>query len=498
MPASGTIESAAVTAAAPSLASTMRTQATTPGQGSARRAGVVRAVSVATRAGRRRTPAPAPRAGSRGSGAAAPISASRSSRGEASGRSRASRAASTATRAAAAAPPPTTAAAFPGTAVRAAPGAASPGTNPPPAAGPRLENGDSTLPASASPEPARVVARCRHRAAGARPAVTSPTSTATPASSSSTAAAAAPVTPSTGAAIRPAGIAGSGRRRGSASSTARAPAAAAAAARATGSSPARTTTSLPRRLPAPRASNSRGIRGFDRPGRLDPSGWREARQQHRAASVGSADLQVDARDALRRRQRADGERIGRRGGRADGALRPGGRALLPGRRQDQRAERGGATTARASGEPLEGRVGRVDADERDRDVVVGGAVAVGVDGALEPREQLVGGRDLLEPRALRRGLQAGDADRQHALAGGDEDAGQRGAAGLAPPAARIGRRRRVVVAVDGVVAGLQPAGEQRMAGVDAAVEHRDRRPAERRGGDRQPQPGHAGGSLEAG
>ena len=318
-------------------------------------------------------------------------------------------------------------------------------------------------------------------AGGGVPATASPTSASAPASVPRTSSAAAPVTPSTGAATRPAGIDGSGRSRGSASSTARAPAAAAAAAWPAGSSPARTTASFPRRLFP--FSSSAGSVASTGPAVVRPGRRRRAGEQRGAAGVDAAELQVDPRDGGRRGERADGEGVRRGGGRADRPARPGRGALAARGRDHQRPEVGRAGDRLRLGRVLEARVGRVDADDGDRHVVVRGAVAVRVDGALEPGQQRVRDRHVLQPGALRGGLEPGDADRQHALPGRDEDARERGPARLAATAARVGGGRGVAVAVDRVVAAVEPVGEQRMALVDARCPGpppRPRRAARRR------------------
>ena len=178
------------------------------------------------------------------SSAAAGTSASRNPAAVSAGRARASRAARTATRAAATAVPATSADAPPGSGATAAPGASRSGFGVPSKAGPREEKGAGP---EGVPPPLRACSR-----------LTRPNFTLAPRFASSAAFAAAAVSPTTGAATRPAGISGSGRRRGSASSTARAPAAAAAAAWATGLAPARTSATRPlRRGPlASRASAS--------------------------------------------------------------------------------------------------------------------------------------------------------------------------------------------------------------------------------------------------
>ena len=94
------------------------------------------------------------------------------------------------------------------------------------------------------------------------------------------------------------------------------------------------------------------------------------------------------------------------------------------------------------------------------------------------------------PWPLAGGLRAGDPDRQHPLARRDEDAGERGPARLAAAAARPGG---VVVVGHRVVARIQAAVEQRVAEVDARVEHGDRGAAERGRGVRRAEAADAGG-----
>ena len=161
---------------------------------------------------------------------------------------------------------------------------------------------------------------------------------------------------------------------------------------------------------------------------------------------------------------------GAEAGRADRAAAGRRRALVAGGRDHERAEAGGADDRVGLGRVREARVGRVDAYERDGDVVGGVVVAVRVDGVLEARRSA--GRWSRRPRRRRRRLSARRS----------------GSAAPAPPRRRsrppapfrsslCGRRSRaglgVAVAVDGVVAGVSEAVER--VAVDAGVEHGDRR-----------------------
>ena len=217
------------------------------------------------------------------------------------------------------------------------------------------------------------------------------------------------MTPTTGAAPRPAAIAGSGRSRGVGQQR-RAPAPLLAAAAACGA-----------RV---------GARADDH--RLAAELRCEPAERDR---VGRADRPGGDQRARRRRRRRAGPRLGDRVA-VDGQLRP----AAPARGRPARPRR--ARPARRAGEPTvplpgaaapslpagattsvpspaapgdglrlrrvgEARVGRVDADQRDRHVVGRVAVAVGVDGALEPGEQLVGRPHRLD-RAAGRGAQRRD------------------------------------------------------------------------------------------
>ncbi len=274
----------------------------------------------------------------------------------------------------------------------------------------------------------------------ARPGRTRPTRTASPASASSTASAPAPVTPSTGTPTRPAGMAGSGRSPGRASSTARAPAAAAAAAWADGLAPAATTTRRSViRSPPPREQGL-GVGGAHGPGGPQAAirGRRAAEQ--RGVELEAAQLELGVPGGARLGQRAGGERGAGRAGRADRARRRLGGALVARGRDDQRAERGRAPDGARLGALGEAGVGRVDPDDGDARAVVAGAVAVGIHGALEPGQQPVGGGQVLgagrrrrRPAGRRRGW-AGRARRRPRAA--------RPARCRCAPAARAARGRR--------------------------------------------------------
>jgi hypothetical protein len=121
-------------------------------------------------------------------------------------------------------------------------------------------------------------------------------------------------------------------------------------------------------------------------------------------------------------------------------------------------------------------VGRVDADERDAHGVVGRAVAVRVDGALEAEQQRV--RRSVD---LRPGREARDAHRHHPLPRRRDDPGQRRPRRLASGRrARVAAGRRVAVVIERVEAGRGAVAERGRADVDAGVEDRHGRLVGRR------------------
>ena len=186
--------------------------------------------------------------------------------------------------------------------------------------------------------------------------------------------------------------------------------------------------------------------------------------------------------------RGDGQR-GRRAARArDAAEGRAGGTVVAGGRDHERVE-----LQRALDRPRLGRVGEGGvrnglADQRDPRRVVGVAVEVRVDGALEAGDHLVGARVHGRPAGDRR-LPARDADRQHRGAGrdpahparttrADEDPGHLGAVPLDPVrAVRIGRCARVGVVADEVDPGQDAAAQVRVGAVDAGVEQSDRHAA---------------------
>ena len=280
------------------------------------------------------------------------------------------------------------------------------------------------------------------------------------------------MTPTTGAAARPAESDGSGSSPGRASSTALAPTAAAAAACAAGFAPARTITTLPRIFVwlSPRTAASVSWTGpavVPEAGGLPEStaAWASVSPSALSSVRGAGSGPASAPTA---------SASGRARGRADRAAAGLGRALVAGGRDHERAEARRALDGLRLGRVAEARVGRVDADQRHRDVIGGVLVAVGVDGVLEPGDDLVGRR--------RRSPTAPPAARSEAIRIGST---RSPAAATMPASAvplvslrferRVGAGLGVAVAVDGVVAGVGVAVER--LGVDARVEHGDRRRA---------------------
>ena len=164
-----------------------------------------------------------------------------------------------------------------------------------------------------------------------------------------------------------------------------------------GLSPARTTTRRPCSGGAPGASS------FERSAVSSGPAVCSVPLRGRAAEHGGAHPHVADRQrhrgGLRAGERADREHVGPGGGRADRPAPGRGRALLAGAGDHERAEPGRPARGLRLGRAGEPGVRRVDADERDRHVVVGRPVAVGVDGVLEAGEQRVGRRRA--PRAPR-------------------------------------------------------------------------------------------------
>ena len=142
--------------------------------------------------------------------------------------------------------------------------------------------------------------------------------------------------------------------------------------------------------------------------RGDGSGERCGRVQKRRQPAPHEDAgALDARACV---ERADGQRGGRAAGAGDVAVPRRRSPVVPGRRDDERVERersGDGAALRAVGEAGE-RLG--ERDERDSRSVVCVAVAVGVDRAVEPGDDLVAAR-VDRPVAEPVGLPACDADR---------------------------------------------------------------------------------------
>ena len=160
--------------------------------------------------------------------------------------------------------------------------------------------------------------------------------------------------------------------------------------------------------------------------------------------------------------------------------------------------------AHASGPSVKAAYGSTTPDDGDPHGVVRVTVAVRVDRALEPGDQLVAAR-VDELAAVGRRLPAGDANRQDRRSGGDavqavrpvgagDDPRHLGAVTLdLRRILGIGVRARVERSADDVEAGQHLAAQVGMRQVDAGVEQRDRDAAAvvagqrpRRAGDRSP------------
>ena len=112
---------------------------------------------------------------------------------------------------------------------------------------------------------------------------------------------------------------------------------------------------------------------------------------------------------------ADGQR-GRAGaGPGDAPVARAGRAVVAGRRDDERVEIERARDGLGIRPVAEGVVRLGHADDGDSSRVVRVPVAVRVDGALEAGDQLIGS-PVDGPAARRIPLPAGDADREHGCA----------------------------------------------------------------------------------
>ena len=184
------------------------------------------------------------------------------------------------------------------------------------------------------------------------------------------------------------------------------------------------------------------------------------------------------------------ERAGRQSGRraarrADAAVGRPRRAIVPGRSNDERVERGGSR-GRERKRAVDERSKRLDdADERHARRVVRIPVLVRVDGQLEPRENLV--RSAVDRDAAGRvRLPARDADReQRGARRGPFEVGRAVGADDEPRhlrsvAFRSARRRRVLArapiatGVEDVEAGQERPPDVRVHEIDARVEQRNR------------------------
>ena len=88
--------------------------------------------------------------------------------------------------------------------------------------------------------------------------------------------------------------------------------------------------------------------------------------------------------------RRDGERVGRAAGAADAAIARACRPLVPRRDDDERVEPRRSLDGAGDRTVREGRERLGHADDRDPRGVEDVPVGVGIDGALDPRQQLVG------------------------------------------------------------------------------------------------------------
>ncbi len=180
-------------------------------------------------------------------------------------------------------------------------------------------------------------------------------------------------------------------------------------------------------------------------------------------------------------RRADGQRrcpARRAGNRAERGTR---RAVVACRCDQQRAEVEGALGRPRLWAFGESRVRLDDAGHCDPHGVVRVTVAIRVDGALEPGEQLIAAR-VHQLAAVGRGLPAGDADRQDGRSGRDavqavravdagDDPRHLGAVALElGRVLRVGAGTRVEAAADDVVARQQPSAQVGMRQIDARVE----------------------------
>ena len=184
---------------------------------------------------------------------------------------------------------------------------------------------------------------------------------------------------------------------------------------------------------------------------------------------------------------ADRQRRRRAAGARDASVARAGRAIVAGRNDDEGVETGCACSGEGEWPVRERRKRLGNPDECDPRRVVGIAVAIRVDGALEPRQNLVG-PSVHGPARGRVALPAGDPDRQHRRTG--SNAGERsGPAGADEEPGHLRavplQLRRLVrlrggecarVSADDVDPARDPAAEERLRTVDPGIEERDRDP----------------------
>ena len=183
-------------------------------------------------------------------------------------------------------------------------------------------------------------------------------------------------------------------------------------------------------------------------------------------------------------RRGDRERVRRAAGAADAAVARAGGPLVPGGHDDEGVEPRGALDGACDRAVREGRERLGHADDRDPRGVEHVAVGVGIDGALDPGQQLVGAAVDGEA-ALGARLPAGDADRQdprgrddaadpaRAAAAGDQP-GQLRSVPLEPRRlVRVRAGDPAALGVEHVEPVQQPVADERVRDVDAGVEEGD-------------------------
>ena len=158
------------------------------------------------------------------------------------------------------------------------------------------------------------------------------------------------------------------------------------------------------------------------PPRRQHAGQRQRPVEHDVQPA--AKRHVDVLGLGARVGRADGQRSGRAAGAGDASERRAGGAVVSGGDDDERVETERSVDGACGRVVRECRVRRRHSDERDARGVMGVAVGVRVDRALEPGDQLVRARVEGEAAAAVR-LPAGDADRQDRRAARDPVRGRR-------------------------------------------------------------------------